>query len=436
MRIAIVGAGISGLTAAHYLSGHHQVVVFEAAPYFGGHTNTINVPTAHGPLPVDTGFIVFNDRTYPNFCRLLERLAVESQPTTMSFSVQSERTGFEYCGATLNGFFAQRRNLFNPQAYLLLRDFLWFNRQAVEEADRLDGVTVDEFFQRNAYSSAFQQLYFLPMASAIWSCPTGIIGKFPIQFIIQFYRHHGLLSLRDHPQWRVICGGSERYVDRLMERTPAEFVAASPVRSVVLNGFDLANPVAGMDSGQCSAKVITDTGEHVFDHVILACHSDQALQMRGADATAAEREVLAAFPYQQNEALLHTDASVLPVCRRAWAAWNYFLPAVDRSQTTVTYNMNILQGISARTVYCVTLNDVGRVDPEKVIQSITYHHPIFDVRRKAAQARQLEICRGPISYCGAYWGNGFHEDGVNSALNVVNHLAENEQCRVAFTKVG
>lgn len=426
MKIAIIGGGISGLTSAYFLHHQHEITLFEANQYLGGHTNTIDVELDGEQHAVDTGFIVFNNQTYPNFTRILNDLGVKSQPTAMSFSMKCDRSGLEYRGADLNGFFAQRRNLINPRFYRLLADILRFNRQSVEllqsEEDQL---TVGEYLSTHAYSLEFIEQYFLPMGSAIWSCPVGTFEHFPIRFIVEFYLNHGILAIRDRPEWRVVCGGSKQYVKSL---------TAGFAESIRVNC-----PVTSVRRSQNRASVALRDGsvEH-FDHVIFACHSDQALRMLGNQASPVEQELLSAFPYEKNIAQLHTDTSVLPASQRAWACWNYFMPRGENRKATVTYQMNLLQGLQSKHVFCVTLNGKERVDPAKVIREIEYAHPIFTRERAAAQRRQAEVInQNSASFCGAYWGNGFHEDGVNSAIAVCRGLMGNiDIWKVASTQAG
>ncbi len=422
MKIAVIGAGISGLVAAERLQRDHEVTVFEAGSYVGGHTNTIDVDTPDGPLAVDTGFIVFNDRTYPNFIQLLDRLGVASQDTIMSFSVKCEKTGLEYRGADPNGLFAQRRNLLNPKFYRLLMDLLKFFKlgEAMLEADSdaVESETVGDFLGRNRFSSQFIEQYFLPMGAAIWSSSYDKFREFPIRFIVEFYRNHGLLGVKNRPQWRVIKGGSKQYIKPLVQDFCDRINLNCPVLDVTRN-FDRS------DAQPNSVSVTTRDETIEFDHVIFACHSDQALRILGGDATALEQEILAEFPYQKNVALLHTQSDVLPKQRRAWASWNYFNPKHESDAATVTYNMNILQSLDTETVWCVTLNGENIVREENVVASIDYAHPTFSVGRKAMQQRHIELCNvNATSFCGAYWGNGFHEDGVVSALRVVDALQQ------------
>ena len=359
------------------------------------------------------GFIVFNDRTYPNFIALLDELSVPFQPTRMSFSVSCDQTGLEYSGTGLNGIFAQRKNIVRPWFYRLLLDFVRFKKDAelLLESDQPQE-SVGNFFERNNYSKQFVEQYFLPMGAAIWSSSFETFREFPIQFIAEFYQNHGLLGIRDRPQWYVVKGGSKQYVAPLTKDWSDRIKPSSPVESVVRDGSRVLVKIAGSEAV-------------AFDHVIFACHSDQALQILGDAATDTERELLSAFPYQKNQAILHTDASVLPKRRRAWSCWNYYNPKKQNAAATLTYNMNMLQSLSTPETYCVTLNDTGRIDPSKVLRTIDYAHPTFSVNRKSMQARHSEVL-GPnrTSYCGAYWANGFHEDGVRSALAVVQQLLE------------
>ncbi|QEG21899.1 NAD(P)/FAD-dependent oxidoreductase [Mariniblastus fucicola] len=422
MKIAVIGAGVSGLVAAERLRQTHDVTVFEAGSYIGGHTNTIDVESPDGPLSIDTGFIVFNDRTYPNFIKLLDRLNVPSQDTIMSFSVKCERTGLEYRGADPDGLFAQRRNLFNPKFYRLLYDLMKFFRlgEAMLDADSDadENETVGSFLNRNNFSSQFVEQYFLPMGAAIWSASYDSFRDFPIRFIAEFYKNHGLLGVKDRPQWKVVQGGSKQYVKALTHGWTDQIKLNSPVQKVVRN-FTLG------DREPSSVTVTTNGQSHEFDHVVFACHSDQALRMLGGNATESETGILSAFPYQKNVALLHTQSDVLPKQRRAWASWNYFNPIEESDAATVTYNMNILQSLNTETVWCVTLNGEDLIRDENIVASIDYAHPTFSIGRKAMQARHAELCdANATSFCGAYWGNGFHEDGVVSGLRVVEALQQ------------
>ena len=406
MRIAVVGSGISGLVAAYLLSGEHDVSVFEANDYIGGHTHTVDVTWQGERHAIDTGFIVCNDRTYPNFLKLLDHLGVARKPTSMSFSVRSDRANLEYNGTSLNALFAQRRNLFRPSFYRMLKDILRFNRESLELLDDpSDSVTVGEYLDRHKYSKEFIEQYLVPMGAAIWSCPPGTFELFPMRFIVEFYHNHGLLSLKNRPQWYVIEGGSKRYVEKLTESFRDKIRLNCPVSSV-RRYPDHVELLMGKRTSE------------EFDQVIFACHSDQALDIL-TDPSRKERELLGEFPYQQNIAVLHTDPAILPRARKAWASWNYHLRQEDTAQATVTYNMNILQSLSSKHVFNVTLNETDLIDPARIIRTMTYHHPIYTTKRALAQARHGELIQqNRTSFCGAYWGNGFHEDGVNSALAV------------------
>lgn len=420
MKIAIIGAGISGLTAAFRLCRWHDVTLFEANDYLGGHTNTIEVEVGGERHAIDTGFIVFNDWTYPNFIALLDELGVASRPTSMSFSVRCDAENLEYNGSSLNGLFAQRWNLLRPSFYRMLADIMRFNREAVADDSVTDETTVGEYLARQRYSREFSENYLLPMGAAIWSCPLGTFANFPIRFIVEFYRNHGLLSVRHRPTWRLVEGGSRTYVAKMAERFRSRIRLSTPIDQVRRTPSEVTvTPRSGPPER--------------FDHVIFGCHSDQALRML-ADTTPAERDVLSEFPYGRNVAVLHTDPRVLPKRRRAWASWNYHFsgrPSDLASQSaSVTYQMNLLQHIRSRHTFNVTLNSDEQIDPAKVLRRIEYHHPIFTVRRATAQARHRELINvNRTSFCGAYWGNGFHEDGVVSALRVCEALTPKEAGR-------
>ena len=401
MRIAVVGSGIAGNVAAYRLAAEHDITVFEADHRPGGHTNTIDVDEEGRTLAVDTGFIVFNDRTYPNFIQLLDEIGQESRDSEMSFSVQSRSTGLEYCGSTLNSLFADRRNLFRPGFHRMIRDILRFNREATDSlCFEPPGQTVGGYLQRHRYSAEFRDNYLVPMAA----------DGMPLRFLVQFFDNHGLLQLKDRPQWRTIVGGSREYVRKLTRGF------ADRIR--------LGSPVKKLRRYRDHVEVFTDAGGlETFDAVFVACHSDQALAML-ADPTATESEVLSTIDYQDNVAVLHTDEAVMPRRRLAWASWNYHLPDAARKHVAVTYNMNILQGLDARRQYLVTLNDDSAIDPGNVIRRIQYQHPIFSLESVAAQARQVDVNVDRTFFCGAYWRHGFHEDGVVSALNAVAHFEE------------
>jgi predicted NAD/FAD-binding protein len=410
MRIAVVGTGISGLVASYLLAREHDVTVFEAADYVGGHTSTVTVDLGAGPCAVDTGFIVFNHRTYPGFTRLLAKLGVRSQPSLMSFSVQCERTGLEWSSRAL---FAQPRNLMRPAFLAMLVDIVRFYRTAgrlVREPG--SELTVRDYLRRTRLSQGFVDHYLVPLGASMWSCPPHAFLDFPMRFLVRFMENHGMLSLTEVPTWRTIEGGSQRYVEALT-RTFRDRIR---LRTKVVSIRRHADRVELYTEGPGGAAPA------VFDHVVVACHSDQALTLL-ADPSPIESEVLAAIPYQTNDVVLHTDVSLLPRSRRAWAAWNYHVPAHDRESAVLTYDMNILQSLRAPQVACVTVNDEarprGRIDPAKILRRFRYHHPVFklDAPRMQAMHERL-IHHRRTSYCGAYWGFGFHEDGVQSALAV------------------
>ena len=411
MRIAIIGTGIAGNVAAYKLRNEHDITVFEAAPYIGGHTNTIDVYEDGRRIAVDTGFIVFNDHTYPNFIRLLEEIGQPSQPSEMSFSVQAESGDLEYKGSNLDTLFAQRSNLLKPSFHRMIRDILRFNREAVrvigrEAADE----TLRQYLQEHDYSREFLEHYLVPMAAAIWSAEPVAVLDMPVGFLVRFFANHGLLQLRDRPQWRVIEGGSREYVRKLVAGHRDQVRLNSRVREI--------------RRGADHVEVRSDSaGPETFDAVFLACHSDQALAML-VDASPGEREVLGSIHYQPNEAILHTDASLMPRRRRAWAAWNYHIPSGARRHVAVTYNMNILQSLDAREQYCVTLNNDRNIREDRIIRRIRYEHPVFSMATLAAQARHADLNADRTFFCGAYWRNGFHEDGVVSALDAVAHFEE------------
>jgi predicted NAD/FAD-binding protein len=410
MRIAIIGAGVSGNVAAWLLQREHEIVLFEANDYAGGHTNTVDAEAEGRSWAVDTGFIVFNDWTYPNFIRLLDKLGVASQASSMSFSVRDEASGLEYNGTSANSLFAQRLNLFRPSFHRMIRDILRFNREApkvLDEPTPADGRerTLGEFLSAGGYGREFVDHYLVPMGAAVWSAEPGDFGTFPLRFFVQFFKNHGFLNVENRPTWRVVSGGSREYVKKLV----------APFRDRVR----LSSPVESVRRFADRVEVKPRGGEaERFDAVVFAAHSDQALAML-ADPSAAERDILGAIPYRPNEALLHRDASILPRKRLAWAAWNYHKLKSDGA-LALTYNMNILQGLAPKkTTFCVTLNRADAIAPETAMGRWLYHHPVYTTAGMAAQKRRGEISGvNRTYYCGAYWGYGFHEDGVKSALDV------------------
>ncbi len=408
MKIAIVGTGISGLVAAYLLSREHEVSVFEANDYIGGHTVTTKVGSNGGSLAVDAGFIVYNEANYPNFVRLLDRLEVATQETGMSFSVMCQRTGLEYAGTNLNALFAQRSNLLRPGFHSLLREILRFNRAAREALDNGLTGTLGEFLRAHRLKERLADLYLVPLTAAIWSTDPKHILATPARFVLRFLDNHNLLRAGGYHHWRVIQGGSSRYVEKLVAPFHDRIRLSTPVRR-------LSRSAEGV-------QVATDEGTELFDEVIVAAHSNQALRML-ARPSPAELEVLGAIDYQPNPATLHTDASVLPSRRRAWASWNYRIAREHDRSVAVTYNMTELQRLGTEEAYCVSLNLNDDIADETVLRSFDFEHPLFTEKAVAAQQRHREISGvDGIHYCGAYWRNGFHEDGVVSALEVTRRF--------------
>jgi uncharacterized protein len=415
MKIAVIGAGISGLTAAWSLATDHDVHVFEASASVGGHTATVDVHYRDEQHAIDTGFIVFNDRTYPNFIALLDKLGVRSRPTTMGFSVADAFSGIEYAGANLNTLFAQRRNLCSPRFLRMVRDILRFNREVEEHlrtTPALAQVTLGDYLHEYGYSDAFRDLYLLPMGAAIWSSDQRGMHAFPLHFFVRFFRNHGLLDVRNRPQWRVIEGGSRSYLAPLTAPLRGRLYVNTPVTEV----WRMHTP------GGVQVRVSSARGTEFFDEVILACHSDQALRMLG-DATRAEAAVLGAIPYRRNEVVLHTDVTLLPRNRRCWSSWNVSLGRVPTDQPALTYNMNILQGLRSDRTWCVSLNQKRLIGPEHVVGVYHYDHPVFTLDGIRAQQcwHGINGLQGTW-FCGAWWRNGFHEDGVWSGLRVASEL--------------
>ncbi len=415
MKIAIVGSGIAGNVAAYHLHQEHEITVFEAGEHVGGHTHTHDIQIADKVYAVDTGFIVFNDRTYPNFIRLLDELDVPAQESSMSFSVRVEHRDLEYNGTSLNSLFAQRSNFLRPSFYRMIRDILRFNREApalLKGND--DSLTLGDYLQAQHYGREFIDHYLVPMGAAVWSTDPACMLQFPARYLVRFFHNHGMLSVDNRPTWRVIRGGSREYVKRL---------TASYRDRIRLN-----TPVTGIRRLPSHVEISTagDPAQR-FDAVFIAAHSDQALHLL-ADPSAAEREVLSAIPYQKNEVVLHTDTRLLPKRTLAWAAWNYHVPEQAEKAVAVTYNMNILQGIAAPVTFCVSLNVSAAIEPSKILKRLTYHHPLFTPQGVAAQQRQGEINGAQRTFfCGAYWRFGFHEDGVLSALNALEHFRDWKQ---------
>ena len=404
MRIAVIGSGVSGMVAAHHLRRDHEVTVYEAGGHVGGHTHTVDIEHRGCQYAIDTGFIVYNDWTYPNFVALLEELEVAWQPSLMSFSVRCEKTGLEYNGTNINSLFAQRRNFARPSFLEMVADILRFNRRApLLLTSSLEDVSLGDYLAREGYSRYFVEHYIIPMGAAIWSSRPADMLNFPARFFVEFFANHGFLSVNDRPTWRVIRGGSREYVKRLMAPLAGRIHLNAPVESLQRQPHKVLLRLKG--------GIVAE-----FDQVFIACHSDQALRLL-SDPTPAELAILGAIGYQANEALLHTDTRLMPRRARAWAAWNYHLPIAQYERVTVTYNMNILQGLRAPAQFLLTLNRSADVDPRTVLGSYLYHHPVYTREAVAAQARRHEINGTQRTYyCGAYWTYGFHEDGVKSAL--------------------
>jgi len=422
MKIAIIGTGIAGNVAAYHLAREHEITVYEANDYVGGHTHTHSLDWQGQQLSVDSGFIVFNRETYPNFIRLLQEIGVEAQPSIMSFSVKSERNGLEYNGSTLNQLFAQRRNLLRPSFYRMVRDALRFFRESRELLDRWDEkLTLGSYLFNRRYSREFIDQFIIPMGAAIWSSDPVQMFRFPACYFVRFFKNHGLLGVDEQLQWYVIKGGSRSYVEKLVAGFRDRIRTNAPVTEV--RRFP----------SHVEATTIDGSVDR-YDQVFIASHSDQALRMLH-DASPLEREVLGAMRFQQNEAVLHTDETLLPKSRRAWASWNYHILEDYRQPAALTYNMNLLQSLPGKTQFLVTLNHTDAIDPDKILKRMTYDHPVYTTEAVAAQQRQGEINGiNRTYYMGAYWRHGFHEDGVVSALNALDHFRERTDAQLSIRR--
>ncbi|MCC6559903.1 MAG: FAD-dependent oxidoreductase [Xanthomonadales bacterium] len=409
MKIAIVGSGISGLGAAWLLAREHEVTVFEANDHVGGHTHTHDIELDGARHRVDTGFIVCNPEHYPHFFRMLGELGVATQETTMGFAVRNERSGLEYNASSLDRLFVQRRNLLSPRFWSMLRDLLRFYREAPALLERTDdGPDLGDYLLEHGYGDAFRDEHLVPMASALWSSPSAQILKFPAKYLVAFMANHQMLVAGARKPWRVVCGGSASYVQALLAQSGLSVRTRTPVRSII--------------RAPQSVRITVDAGVEEFDQVVLACHSDQALALL-ADPSEREREILGAIGYQPNEVVLHTDIRLLPRRRKAWAAWNALIRDDGDDACTVTYDMNQLQGIDAPQNFCVTLNATDRIDPARILRRLRYQHPLYTRASVAAQARRHEINGQQRTwYAGAYWGFGFHEDGMRSGVEVARAL--------------
>ncbi len=413
MKIAIIGSGISGLTSAYLLNRNHDITVFEANDYIGGHTHTHNIKIKDKEYAVDTGFIVYNERTYPNFIKLLDTLGVERQLSTMGFSVKSASEDYEYAGESLNSLFAKRSNIFRLGFLRMLYEMYRFGKKSDSTGLGLDvSITLGTYLRSENYSNEFINYFIIPMGAAIWSTPANKVLNMPAYFFIKFFYNHGMLEIINRPKWWVIKDGSSAYIKKIIKGFESKINLSSPIRTV-----------SRLDNG-IEIETANSKKPLMFDAVVFATHSDQALGML-KDPTEKEKDILSSIPYQKNEVLLHTDSSVLPKRKLAWASWNYQLDSNPESPVVLTYNMNILQSLDCDETFCVTLNDHQSVDKSKVLKKITYHHPLFTVKGIEAQKRKLEISGvNNTYYCGAYWHNGFHEDGVASAIEVCKHFGE------------
>ena len=411
-NIAIIGSGISGLTAAYLLSKKHKVSVFEKNGCIGGHTATVDIEKSGEKFAIDTGFIVFNDRTYPNFLALLDEIGIGKVPTEMSFSVHNCHTGLEYNGHNLDTLFAQRRNIFKPMFWLLVKEILRFNKlckSIYQQGTFTDGLTLGAFLSKHKFNDFFAEHYILPMGAAIWSSSLAQMEDFEFTFFVKFFHNHGLLNIADRPQWYVIPKGSRSYL--------------APLCAPFKDSINVNANITGITRDNDKVNLhFADMISQTFDEVVIACHSDQALSLL-SDATEGEKSVLSAMPYRANTVVLHTDEKLLPKRKKAWASWNYQLSRDRTKAASVTYNMNILQGIESNHTFCVTLNQKDDIDPKKILREFTYHHPVFSTDSIKAQQQKHVICGvNHTHFAGAYWHNGFHEDGVKSAVDVAERF--------------
>lgn len=407
-NIAIIGSGISGLTSAYLLSQKHNVTVFEKDNYIGGHTATIDIELENESYSIDSGFIVFNNKTYPNFLKLLDQIGIKKQMSEMSFSVHNSETGLEYNGHNLNTLFSQRMNIFRPSFWRLISEILAFNkacRLAYDQQDYDPLMSLGEFIKKHDFSDFFAEHYILPMGAAIWSSSLDQMLDFQFEFFVKFFNNHGLLNVSDRPQWYVIPGGSRSYI--------------KPLTKSFVDNIELNSDIVKVTREEGKIQIhFKDNLVREFDDVVFCCHSNQALSLL-ADATFEEQEILGDMPYSENNVVLHTDDSLLPKYRRTWASWNYQLSPNRSRPASVTYNMNILQGIKSKHTFCVSLNQHEYINPDKILRVFTYHHPIFNVKSLAAQKNRTRICgKNNTHFAGAYWYNGFHEDGVRSGVDI------------------
>ncbi len=419
-KVAIIGTGIAGMTSAYLINQKANITVYEANDYIGGHTATKNVVVDQKTYAIDTGFIVYNDWTYPNFIKLMKKLEVATQATEMSFSVKNLATGLEYNGNTLNSLFAQRRNFFSPRFYRIVLDIVKFNKLCkahIEAQKDSENMTLLDFIKQHNLSEGFTKNYILPMCAAIWSTSLEASANFPLSFFLTFFNNHGLLNITNRPQWHTLIGGSNQYI--------------APLTQSYLDKIKLNSPVQKVQKTAAGFKITSNGLTQEFDQVIFACHSDQALKM--LDLASFETklqkdlgDILGAIPFADNDVILHTDTAQLPDRPLAWASWNYRIKGTDddnNSPASVTYNMNILQQIESDTTFCVTLNNTAEIDPSKILGRYSYAHPQFSPQMVNAQQQRMKICgQQGMHFCGAYWYNGFHEDGVRSGLEVAQRF--------------
>ena len=410
MKIAIVGSGISGNSLAYTLSKEHDITLFEKNNRLGGHSHTHEIISQGKKINVDTGFIVFNKKTYPLFTKLLDELNVQYEKSDMSFSVFSKDKNFEYNGTSINTLFSQRKNIFNYKFIKMIYEIIKFNKVALTLLSAKTEISLETFLRQNNFSDYFCKNYILPMGSAIWSSNINSMLKFPAVFFVKFFNNHGMLNINDRPQWLTVTNGSKEYVEKL---------TASIKKNIRLNC-----PVKAVKRNKDSVEITSSDGTEIFDYIFFACHSDEALKLI-SDPSAQEKEVLSSIPYSKNEVTLHTDESIMPNNKLTWAAWNYNIDSTNNMPIALTYNMNILQNLKTQQTILVTLNDNGNINPEKVLKKINYDHPLFSLRSVEAQ-KNYGIISGVnrTGYAGAYWGNGFHEDGISSAYNAIKFFKE------------
>jgi predicted NAD/FAD-binding protein len=412
MKIGIIGSGIAGLTLAHYLNKNHDILLFEKNDRLGGHTHTHKINNQNSSINVDSGFIVFNKKTYPNFLNLINELEIPYQKSEMSFSVRSKISGLEYGGTDLKTLFSQKKNLLNLKFWFLLYEIVKFNKLAKKEAvtSNKNHLTIGQFVKQYNFSKYFLSNYLLPMSSAIWSSSYEEIKSFSFDFFVKFLSNHGMININDRPQWYTIKNGSFSYVEKLINPFKSKIILNSKIQKVFRQG--------------AKSIIQTEDKRHEFDYVFLACHANEALELL-AKPSKLQQAVLSEFDYSSNDTYLHSDISVMPKSKVAWSSWNYVIKDEKQKNATVTYNMNILQKISSKFNFLVSLNIPDEIDERKVIKKIRYHHPIFNLSTYSAQKKHNKICADGIGFAGAYWGNGFHEDGVLSALNAIKYSGIN-----------